>query len=120
MALADPQTLTFDAGAISLPRISVTPSSSVYRIPNGLVTLTVTQNRSKRNRTTIRIDGSKTVSDPLLPAVNKVVSMSTYVVVDRPLVGFSQEDLLDSLNGLVGWIQASSGANAEKVLGGES
>lgn len=116
----DPQSITINAVANSLPRVSVNGSSSVYQKDDGNVRLLVTHTSGKRNRHTARVEFKKTAADPLFPAQNAPYSMSTYIVTDVPPTGFTVVEQKQIVDALVAWLSASSGANITRLLGGES
>jgi hypothetical protein len=117
---ADPQALTLDASALTLNRTGSGTSSGVFQTADGLVKMTVSHAYGKRTRHTIRIDHQKTAVDPLVPAQNKPYSMSYYLVVDVPPVGYSVADQIKIVKGLFANLAASTDANYTKLLGGES
>jgi hypothetical protein len=59
-------------------------------------------------------------ADPLATGYNKEYSMSTYLVIDHPPVGFTNTELKYVVDALAAFLTASSGANVTKILGGES
>lgn len=115
---ADPQTVTVDSVAQTLPAISREPMKSTYREDVGEYELVIShqENRS-RNRRTVRLNRAKTAADPFIPANNVEVSHSIYLVIDSPIAGFSATELKDDALGLAAWLTS---ANVLKVLGGES
>lgn len=118
---ADPQSITINAVAQSLPAISRGENDSKYLKSDGSVKLTIGhQFRAERNRFTVRVDQTKISADPLVTANNKVYSQSVYIVVDKPTVGFTDTEAAYLVAALAGWLTASSGANVAKVLGGET
>lgn len=120
MAFADPQSVTINAVANSLPRVSVRDNASTYRKDDGNVELSVSHAYGKRNRRALRIDFRKTAADPLFPAQNTPYSMACYVVVDVPKVGFTITEQKQIVDALTGYLTASSGAAVTRLLGGES
>lgn len=116
----DPQSITINSVAQTLPRTGVGTSSSSYSKDDGNVKLAVSHAYGKRLRRTARIDFRKTAADPLFPAQNTPYSMSTYIVADVPITGFTVVEQKQIVDALVGWLSASSGANVTKMLGGES
>lgn len=120
MALSDPQSVTINAVAKSLPRISVGDNSSIYQIDDASVKLTVSSQYGKRKRTLLRLDFQKTAPDPLISSTNIVYSMSVSLTVDRPLVGFTVAEQKQIVDAVSGYLTASSGANTTKILGGEN
>lgn len=116
----DPQSLTINAVANSLPRVSTSPNSSIYSKDDGNVKLTVSHNYGKRTRRQIRVDFRKVAADPLATGYNKEYSMSTYLVVDQPIVGFTIAEIKQVVDSLSAYLTATSGSNVSKVLGGEN
>lgn len=120
MAYSDPQTLTVNAVAKTLPRISTSGTSSTYSIDDGSLQLAVSHSLgNKRTRRTARVNASKISADPLQPAYNVKNSMSAYIVVDVPPVGgYTLVEQAQIMKALTDWLGVS--ANATKLLGGES
>jgi hypothetical protein len=116
----DPQSITINAVANTLPRTGVGASSASYSKDDGNVKLSVSHSYGKRTRRTARIDFRKTAADPLFPAQNTPYSMSTYIVADVPATGFTVVEQKQIIDALSAWLTASSGANVTKLLGGES
>lgn len=115
----DPQSVTVNAVAVPLPRVSTNGRTSIYENASGDLTLTLAHSNGKRSRSVVRLDRQKTAADPLNPANFRPYSTSKYLVCDSPLnIGFTdlelQYDIL-ALTGLVngtGWLA--------KFLGQES
>lgn len=118
--LADPQSVTIDGVASSLPRTGSSTDAGVFTSADGNLTLTISHVRGKRNRRTIRLDHRKVAADPLNTAQNLQYSMSLYMVLNVPSVGYSPDEVKDVLDGFLANLQASSGANEVKFIGGES
>lgn len=117
---ADPQSLTINAVANSLPRTSSGVNAGAFTKDDGNVKMIVSHSYGKRNRRQIRVDFRKVAADPLATGFNKEYSMSTYLVVDHPPVGFTNTELKYVVDALTAFLTASSGANVTKLLGGES
>lgn len=121
MAFADPQSVTVNAVAQSLPRISDSQLSSSYRKDDTTWRLDIQHTEGKglsaRNRRLVRLTQTKIAADPFAPSVNNKYSHSVYVVFDAPATGFTNTELKDAALGLVGWLTS---ANILKVLGAES
>jgi hypothetical protein len=118
---SDPQSVTVNAVAQSLPATSREGRKSVYQKADGSYTLTMSHDvTTKKERHLARLDHRKTVSDPLTPANNVDVMSSVYVVFDHPITGFSDTELRNDAVGLLSYLTASSGANIDKLLGLES
>jgi hypothetical protein len=120
MSFADPQSVTINAVANSLPRTSSGVNAGVFTKDDGAVKLSVAHAYGKRTRRTLRIDHTKLVADPLLPAANTRYSMSTYIVVDVPVAGYSVAEAKQVVDGLTAYLTASSGARVTQLLGGEN
>lgn len=120
MAFSDPQSVTINAVANSLPNVSRGTFTGKYRKDDGNVTLTIAHSEGKRNRRSVRLDFSKIAADPLISSTNIKYSMSAYLVVDTPTYGFTIAEAKQIVDALTLYLTASSGANVTKVLGGES
>jgi hypothetical protein len=118
--LADPQSVTINAVATSLPAIARDVNASGYQSADATVKLTISHNYAKRTRRTVRLDQSKITADPLVPAQNQKVSMSAYLVIDHPVTGFTNTEIKYIVDALTAYLTASSGAKVTSVLGGES
>lgn len=119
MAFADPQTVTINAVAQTLPRTGIGPSSGIFTKDDGNVKLTTAHTYAKRTRRSIRLDFSKIAADPLISAQNIKYSMSTYLVVDLPVTGFTVVEAKQIVDALVAYLTASTGARVTQLLGGE-
>jgi hypothetical protein len=117
--LADPQSMTIGS-ALSLPRIGTGLGTGVFQTTDGLVKFSIDHKIGKRTRRTVRVDLAKVAADPLNAALNLRYSMSGYFVLDIPPVGFSTTEQLNLITGLTGNLAASTNANWNKFLGGES
>lgn len=120
MSFADPQSVTINAVAISLPRTSSGVNSGTFTSSDGLTRQTVSHAYGKRTRRTFRLDSSKVAADPLLPAQNVKLSASVYLVVDAPVAGFTNTELKQMADGFIAALSASSGAKLTQLLGGEN
>ena len=119
--LTDPQSVTINSVANSLPRVSTFEGKGVYTKDDGTVKLTVNQQPGRdRSRLSVRLDQKKIAADPFIPATNRELGVSIFFNIDRPNVGYSAAELKDIASSLTTWLTASSGANLVKILGGES
>lgn len=119
MAFADPQTVTINAVAKTLPRTSYSPVST-FTIDDGTVKLSIANTYGKsRTRRNLRLDFSKIAADPLISAQNIKYSMSAYLVVDVPITGFTIAEQKQIVDALTLYLSASSGAKTTQLLGGE-
>jgi len=120
MSFADPQSVTINAVAVSLPRTSSGVNSGTFSSADGNTKLSVAHAYGKRTRRTIRLDVSKVAADPMLPAQNVKLSTSVYLVVDAPIAGFTNTELKQNVDAFVAQLTASSGAKITQLLGGEN
>lgn len=118
--LSDPQSVTINAVANSLPRTTAGVNSGVFTKDDGNVKLSISHTYGKRTRRLMRIDVSKIAADPLISAQNIKYSMSTYLVVDVPVTGYTVVEAKQVIDGFIAYLSASSGAVITKMLGGES
>lgn len=118
--LADPQTVTINAVAQTLPAIVRSTNSSAYQKDDANVKLGISHTYGGRTRRVARLDFKKIAADPLISAQSILYSMSSYLVIDTPITGFTVAEAKQIVDALVAWLSASSGANITKILGGES
>lgn len=123
MAFTDPQSVTVNAVAQSLPRTGIDSVKGTFRKDDGSYELVIGQNAGRRTRRSIRLNHRKTVPDALNPALNQAVSMSVTLVVDIPGAatggGYSLTEQKQIIDGLTAYLTASSGARVTQLLGGE-
>jgi hypothetical protein len=120
MALADPQSIKISGTTTSLPRTSTSGNSSVYESADGTIKVTLSTQNGNRKRQTWRVDVSKITADPFIPAQNTSVSMSFYIVIDRPPAGYTNADALAVIVGALEALTGTEDAIIKKLLGGES
>jgi hypothetical protein len=118
--LADPQSVTINAVANSLPAVGRGVNSSTYQKDDGLVSLAISHTYAKRTRRTVRLNHSKIAADPLVSSQNIKYSMSAYLVIDTPITGYTVAEAKYIVDALTAYLTASSGAKVTSVLGGES
>jgi len=118
--LTDPQSVTINSVAISLPRVSAGANAASYQSNDGLTKLSISHIYGKRARRVIRLDLSKIAPDPLISSTNIKYSTSIYVVVDQPVTGYTPAELKLISDGFVTLLGASTGAIMTRLYGGES
>lgn len=118
--LADPQSVTINSVAVSLPRISSGQNSGTFVSNDGTVKEVVSHTYGRRNRRMFRLDHSKVAPDPLISSTNIVHSMGAYLVVDTPVTGYTVAEQKQVIDGLIAQLSASSGSLITKFLGGEN
>lgn len=121
MAFTDPQKVKVDGtNEVELPRVDSGSFSSEYLSSDGTITMKLSTSNGRRKRHVARIDLSKVIASTIVPAQNEEVSTSAYLVVDRPLSGYTNEELRKLVEGLVGFLSASTYSATKKLLGSES
>jgi hypothetical protein len=120
MSFADPQSVTINSVAQSMPRVGASANAGTFRGNDGLHQLDVShQYGAKRTRHMIKLTESKIAADPYNDAQNMRSSMTAYLVVDVPIAGFTVAEQKLVVDGLVAFLSASSGARVTQLLGGE-
>jgi hypothetical protein len=115
---ADPQSVTVNAVAQSLAAVSRNDLKSIYRKDDGAYNFTISHGfGAQRNNFRVRLDHNKLTTDPFVTANNIRVSSSVYLVMDMPVLGYTNTEIKDIALGLTGW---ATSANLLKVLGGET
>lgn len=114
--LADPQTVTVNAVAQTLPATLRGENESKYTEDIGEYDLHISHQFGSRKRRVVRLNHTKIAADPIT-AVNASVSASMYLVIDEPQWGFTDTELGDDVAGLLAYLTT---ATVAKVLGGES
>jgi len=114
----EPQSVLVSGASKSMNRVAFGDRKGVFDNPTTGHQLTVSHTSGKRNRRTVRLDITKTAADPLLDGVSKQYSMSAYLVIDHPLVGFTAAETEANAKAIVDWLAVAG--NLTKVVGGES
>lgn len=120
MAFADPQSVTINAVAQTLPRTASGVNSGAFTKDDGNVTLTVSHSYGKRTRRLLRLTHRKIAADPLISAQSIVYSTSVSLIVDTPVTGYTVAEAKQIVDALTAYLTASSGARATQLLGGEN
>jgi len=115
---SEPQTVTINAVAKSLPRVGLGTYDGTFESSTDGLKLRVTHNFGKRIRRTVRLDSRDITADPFLDGTNRPVSMSAYLVIDVPTMGYTPTQISQNVQGLIDWLDTP--ANLSKVLGSES
>lgn len=113
----DPQSVTVNAVAQSLPRTGASLTAGTFKKDDGTLVLSVTHSSGRRAQHRVRLDNSKIVVDPFASDRNIPVSMSAYLVVDVPTTGYSNTEIAQQVTALADWLKAST--NTAKLIGGE-
>lgn len=120
MAFGDPQSVTIAGTAVSLPRTGSGTNSGSFTSNDGLVKMTVSHSYGKRIRRSLRLEHSKIAPDPLIASQNIKYSMTTYVVTDTPVTGYTVAQAKEIVDALVAYLSSSTGARVTQLLGGEN
>jgi len=113
----DPQSVTVDGVAYSMPRISADGMSALYSTADENFKMRISHQEAKgRTRRMVRLDKRLVAADPLT-SVNAYQSVGVYIVVDEPEYGFTDDNIDDIIQGFKTWL---STANVNKVLGSEA
>jgi hypothetical protein len=115
---SEPQSVTINSVAATLPRVSFGDREGVFQTSDSATTLRVSHKLGNRNRRTVRLDFTKTAADPLLDGTSRPYSMSAYVVIDHPVVGYTNTEIENNLKALTDWLAVPG--NSAKIVGGES
>lgn len=117
--LADPISFKVASVATNHPRISVGQESNLYAVADGTSVVRVggssTRNRKRQFVSSTR---TKVAADPLT-AVNQSVQSVVTVTISEPTFGFSNAEVKQQVLDTLDFLSASTGANTDKVLGGE-
>ncbi len=117
---ADPQTVTVNTVAQSLPRVGTSLTSGRYSKDDGTYVLTVSHASGKRNQHKVRLDVNKIVTDPFASDRNIPVGASVFLTLDTPPTGFTNAELVTYLTAVADWLKASTNAASTKLVGGET
>jgi len=120
VAFPDPQSVTINAIANSLPRTSSGDGTGAFTKDDGNIKFLISHSYGRRNRRQARLDHRKVAADPLNAAQNLNYSMSVYMVIDVPPVGYTPTEAKQVVDGFLANLQASSAANLVRLIGGES
>jgi len=120
MAFADPQTVTINAVANTLPRVSSGINSGAFKKDDGNVTLEVSHQYGKRTRRAVKLTHRKIAADPLVSSQSIQYSMSTTLVIDTPITGYTVAEAKQIVHALTAYLTATTGARVTQLLGGEN
>lgn len=113
----DPQSVTYNSVAKTMPRIKTGPSDSTYRTADETFQFRIShQSTAKRTRRMVRLDQTLIAADPLT-AVNSSQTAGVYLVIDEPKFGFDDATLDYMVDALVAWLTSG---NIAKLLGSET
>lgn len=117
MAFADPQSITINGTAVSLPRTKFGPTGEFTSADQQYSLRIMPTSTKSRARRELRIVHNQVVVDPLASDRSIPISSSVYVVVDTPLVGESTTNVALLLTSLKDYLAAAG--NITRVVNGE-
>lgn len=121
MAFADAQTISINGSAIPLSRVITGTTTGLFPSEDGNTFVEITPSVSKgRRHTVVRLNQKKTTVDPLVGSTNVRVSDFMSINIQRPLEGYSNDEVLQQLLGLIAWGTAGTNANFKKLIAGEN
>lgn len=118
--LADPQSVTINAVAKSLPRVGAGLYNGQFSTVDGIYQLGISHAFAKRTRRTARLDYKVTAADIMDSSLNVPYSGSVQLIVDMPAVGISRADQGNVAIGFCDWLSATGYTNLGKLLDGAS
>jgi len=117
--LPDPQVITIDGVAISMPLVKVQGTESFYQSADGLSRLRISYTVNKfSTRYLVHYEEDAVAADPIT-AVNKKVTIREYYVIDQPTFGISDAKAVKIVAGMKTLLNTGSGLFVERVLGNE-
>lgn len=117
--LSDPQTITIDGTANTLPRVLTGTKEGKFQNLSTSISVETTAKNS-RIRTVARLAQQKVTADPLVATTNIMVNDSIALTINRPSIGYSDSDVEKQVAGFIAWLTASSNANLKKIIAGEN
>jgi len=115
---ADPQVITVNSVAKSMPRYKTDGTKAFYQTPDELYRLTISHTPSgDRIRSMVRVDQRAIVTNPLDSTSNDWDTLSFYCVLDRPTYGFTQAQIEYLIAGFKTWLDNTA---LGKLTGSES
>lgn len=113
---ADPQTINSQ----TLPRVSSAVDLGIFRAADSTHALKVSHQYNRRARHVVRYDHAKVAADPFVSGNSLRYTASVYLVVDAPKDGYTAAELKALVDAFIANLNASTGANITKLIGGES
>lgn len=119
MSLIDPQVVTVNAVAKSMPRILTSGTSAKYQMADETFSLSLSHTKTKdqRIRSMARIDQRAIIADPLNSEKFDYDVLSYYSVIDRPDYGFTLTQVQQLITGYKTWL---TDAMVEALFGQQS
>lgn len=119
MAFTDPISVTLDSTPISLPRVSSDGRSSLYSNADESLKMRISHQETKqRTRRMVRLD-QRIIAENSFTALNEYKTLSCYLVIDEPEIGFNDDQIGDLVLALSTFLTANAMACTMKVAGGQ-
>lgn len=122
MAFSDPISVTVNGVAKSLPRIfSATGAPSTFKTADDEFVAEIAHQAVKggrRERHVIKVTQRKIVADPFNPSTNLESKASVHIVLENPIMGFSDTELGYLAKALADFVNVAG--NQTKFIGGEA
>lgn len=117
---SEPQTLTVNAVAKNLRRVSMGDRKGAFELQDGTTkyALQISHELKNRSRRLVKFLTTKTAADPLLDGVSREYPMNCQLIIDTPKVGYSATEVGQIVQALVDWLDVP--ANLAAFVGGES
>lgn len=120
MAFSDPQTVTIDAVAQVMARSFDKTGAGNFATADGGYRLEILPSNGKTKVRTLRLRNSKITSDPLVTTTNVRVTDLISLTIIQPLDGYTVDEVVKQVSGLLTWLTASTNANLTKFVNGEN
>lgn len=125
MAFADPQSVTYNAVAQSLVRVSSGVNSGRFYATGASgsdFALELSHQYGKRTRRMARLNVGLVNANPFATGISAYESTSAYLVLDTPATNGIVDPAVAvlSVNALTAWLTASTNANALKLCQGQN
>lgn len=117
MAFADPQSITIAGVASSLPRTSTSGSKSVYTKADQNLSLVISHQESGSRINSLARYDQRIVAADVLTAENQFQTATVKVIVERPIVGFTNTQIKDLVAGAFAALNAAA---IDKIYGMET
>ena len=120
MAFTDPQTVTVNAIARTLPRFLTGTTVGTFASADGITKLTIEPTATKARRSNkVSLRENVTIVDPNT-GLSRTDSHSVTVISNRPLMGVSDTVAEQLAAALFTYLTASTNQNLKKELGNEN
>lgn len=118
---SDPQSLTVNSVAKSMPAISRQGTASLYQTADGVYRMRISHDiKAKNERHLVEIVRQEIAADPY-SELQLDAQLKVQLVIDNPTRSLiSDTEIVYVINAFCAWLTASSSAAVSKILGNES